>query len=144
VPRARIRSARKPHVSHRRERSIASKAIGTAGCYVFHTARWLAGHVNRLTTGHGTSFGRILCALAVIWIAFAAAYGATGGVMALDGSGSSLNALRFSAAALTPIDAYPLVPASPDAHLFAFVEGVLGMALLGALGYVAASRLKSS
>ena len=43
-----------------------------------HSARWLAGHVSRLTTDHGTSFRRIAGTLTATWLSFAALFQATG------------------------------------------------------------------
>lgn len=112
-----------------------------------HSARWLAGQASRLTTDHGTSFRRIAGTLTATWLSFAALFQATGGVFDIQLASQArslptqwLDALLYSATAITPIDAYPLVASSSLGHAAAMFEGVVGMVLFGALGYVAASR----
>lgn len=114
-----------------------------------HGARWLTGHVSRLTTDHGTSFGRIAVTVCATWLAFAALFQATGGVFDVRVANEPralmwqwLDALYYSAAAITPIDAYPLAASSTLGHVAATIEGIVGMMLFGALGYVTASRAR--
>lgn len=109
--------------------------------HAYHGALWLLGHLTSVFTGYGTSLRRILLTLLATWLCFAAMYGLAGSVIHYDGRPiSSVDILRYSAAALTPIDAYPLVATSEAARAGAVLEGMLGIVLLGALGYMAASR----
>lgn len=114
-----------------------------------HGLRWLGGHVSRLTTDHGTSFGRIAATVAATWLAFALFFQVSGGILDVHAAQATrpiawqwLDALYFSASAITPIDAYPLAASSKLGHVAATVEGVVGMMLFGALGYVTASRAR--
>jgi uncharacterized protein YjbI with pentapeptide repeats len=109
-----------------------------------HGGLWALGQLNRTTTDYGTSYRRILSTLAVVWLAFGAFFQLVGGLAHLERSSSArwFDGLHYSAAALTPIDAYPLVTTSTVAHLAAIAEGVTGIVLIGALGFVTACRLK--
>ncbi len=114
-----------------------------------HGLRWLGGHVGRLTTDHGTSFGRIAATVGATWIAFALFFQASGGIFDIHQSQAPrplvwqwFDALYYSAAAITPIDAYPLAASSQLGHAAATLEGIVGMMLFGALGYVSASRAR--
>lgn len=119
-----------------------ARARRTAAATLRHGARWALGVVNHWTTGYGTCYVRILATLAIAWLAFAAYYHLAGGLLVLDGTAHWTNALRFSAASLTPLDAYPITAMSAVARWAALAQGAMGMVLLGALGYVSASRLR--
>jgi hypothetical protein len=74
---------------------------------------------------------------------FSLIYRQTGILVDLTGNpAESADVLRYSAAALTPIDAYPLVATTEAARAASVMEGMLGIVLLGALGYVAVSRVR--
>jgi hypothetical protein len=109
---------------------------------VRHTAQWILGHGLELTTGYGTSFSRTLGTLTAAWLFFAWLFYQFGAVISLEGGPTGWpEALRYSAAALTPIDAYPLVASAALARPLTMLEGAAGIILLGALGYVSASRI---
>lgn len=112
---------------------------------VKHALLWASGHVSGLTTAYGTSYGRLLLTLTVVWVLFAVYFQAAGRILDLEhgvaGTGW-LASLRLSAASLTPIDAYPLVASAPSAQWVATIEGAIGVILFGALGYVSASRVR--
>ena len=67
-----------------------------------------------------------------------------GGIIHIEGPSVGLvDLLRYSAASLTPLDAYPLVTTSYAGRMAAGIEGVLGIGLLGALGHMLASRVNA-
>lgn len=108
-----------------------------------HSTRWLTGKLVELTTGYGTSLRRVTLTLALTWLLFAIAYGQLGLVMDVSGQAvTTLGLLGYSAAALTPVDAFPLEAASTVGRGLSFLEGVLGIVLLGALGFVGLARLR--
>ena len=109
-----------------------------------HGGLWALGHLNRATTDYGTSYRRILITLSLAWLAFGLFFQQWGGLRHIGQTVAPrwFDGLHYSAAALTPIDAYPLVTTAPLSHLVAIVEGVIGMVLFGALGYVTACRLR--
>ncbi len=109
-----------------------------------HASHWLLGLVADHTTGYGTSIRRVVATIAITWLVFALIFATVGGVIDLTGSAPDGPGLAlFSAAALTPIDPYPLAAVSSVARTLALLEGVLGMVLVGALGYVSLARLRS-
>ena len=55
----------------------------------------------------------------------------------------TVDLLLFSAAQLTPIDAYPLATTTRAGLLASAVESMLGIGLLGALGHMLALRLNA-
>lgn len=141
-----------PSDSHgqRRAASRAGTIVARSGSLLLgasfqarHTAQWLLGHIVELTTCYGTSYVRLTATLMLTWLAFAAIFHAAGAIIHVDGVPVGwLDSLRYSGASLTPIDAHPLVATSNAARAMALLEGALGMILLGALGYVAASRIR--
>jgi uncharacterized protein YjbI with pentapeptide repeats len=112
--------------------------------HAVHGLRWLLGHLASQVTGYGTSFGRMGSSLLAVWWLFALGYGLAGAVIHSDGLAVGYAEwLRFSAAALTPMDAYPLAATSELARFAAALEGVVGVGLLGALGHMVALRLNA-
>jgi uncharacterized protein YjbI with pentapeptide repeats len=108
-----------------------------------HTAQWAAGGVFDLASGYGTCGARLLAALVATWLAFAAYFHVGGTIIRHDGAAAGwADALRYSIASLTPLDAYPLVATADGARTVATLEGIVGMFLMGALGYVAIARLR--
>jgi uncharacterized protein YjbI with pentapeptide repeats len=108
-----------------------------------HTSRWLTGKAVEVTTGYGSSLSRVALTLAVTWLLFAFAYGQLGLVMDVSGRAvTTLGLLGYSAAALTPVDAFPLEAADALGRGLSLIEGVLGIVLLGALGFVGLARLR--
>jgi len=120
-----------------------ARALRSVVAPLRHGSQWTLGKVNHLTTGYGTCYWRILVTLAIAWVGFAAFYQSVGGLLVMDGAAHWTDALRFSAASLTPLDAFPITATSAVARWAALAQGVLGMGLLGALGFVSASRLRS-
>lgn len=112
--------------------------------HAWHGLRWLLGHLASLATGYGTSFGRMGFSLLAVWCFFALGFGLAGAVIHMDGLPVGYSEwLRFSAASLTPMDAYPLAATSELARFAAGLEGVVGIGLLGALGHMVALRLNA-
>jgi uncharacterized protein YjbI with pentapeptide repeats len=110
-----------------------------------HAARWLSGVLADAATGYGTCAVRLLTTLVICWLAFAAYFTTSGGIGRAGGrAATDLDALRFSAASLTPMDAYPLIAVTDAARWGAAAEGLIGLILLGALGFVVASRLRDA
>jgi uncharacterized protein YjbI with pentapeptide repeats len=110
-----------------------------------HGLLWLVGHLADLVTGYGTSARRIVATLAAAWLLFTLVFSQAGAVIHLGGEPIGWRQiLGYSAAALTPIDAYPLVATSELARVASAAEGIIGMALLGALGYVVVSRTRAA
>lgn len=122
----------------------AARSRRAVAAPIRHGLRWTLGWIAQLATGYGTSYRRILAALAIAWLGFAAHYHVAGGLMVVEGTSHWTDALRFSAASLSPLDAFPVVATSHAARWAALAQGVLGMGLLGALGYVTASRMRCS
>lgn len=109
-----------------------------------HGLRWVLGGVAELLTGYGASFSRALATLAAVWLAFAWMFGASGAVIHVQGAPvGALDFLLFSAAQLTPIDAYPLATTSRAGLMVSALESALGICLLGALGHMLALRLNA-
>ena len=95
-------------------------------------------------TGYGTSFPRMGLTLLAVWLGFALVYGQAGAVIHTHGLPVSwIDLLSFSAATLTPIDAYPLATTSALGRTAMLVESVMGIGLLGALGHMVALRLNA-
>ena len=109
-----------------------------------HGLRWILGGVAELLTGYGISFGRALSTLVAIWLAFAWMFGLSGTVIHVGGAAvRTVDLLLFSAAQLTPIDAYPLATTTRAGLLASAVESMVGIGLLGALGHMLALRLNA-
>jgi uncharacterized protein YjbI with pentapeptide repeats len=149
---AHVQSLRMCTASHRPDRCLHyhGRGLGRAGpgrrtlFYARHTWLWGAGSVAGLTTGFGTSAARVLLTLILTWLVAALMYGAMGGLVNVLGVPTHpVDMLAYSAAALTPIDAYPVVAVGGAARTLAVVEGALGITLLGALGYVLLARLRT-
>jgi uncharacterized protein YjbI with pentapeptide repeats len=143
------RAARMATATHRPDRSRRFHAAPWPGSppalalyHLRHAARWLGGLVADAATGYGTCARRLLVTAALSWLGFALFFTLSGGISHVSGRlATAFDALRFSAAALTPMEAYPLVAVTAAARWAAAVEGMAGLVLLGALGYVVASRL---
>ncbi|MCB0217857.1 MAG: pentapeptide repeat-containing protein [Chloroflexi bacterium] len=109
-----------------------------------HGLRWLLGQAADIGTGYGTSFPRMGLTLLAVWLGFALVYGLAGAVIHTHGLPVSwIDLLSFSAATLTPIDAYPLATTSALGRTAMLVESVMGIGLLGALGHMVALRLNA-
>lgn len=109
-----------------------------------HGLRWILGGAAELLTGYGISFGRALSTLLSIWLVFAWMFGLSGTVIHVDGAPvRPVDLLLFSAAQLTPIDAYPLATTTRAGLTASALESMLGICLLGALGHMLALRLNS-
>ncbi len=135
-------SPRGPAIVRRLHGRLARK-IEPVRFHCRHTALWAMGVLTDWVSGYGTSLRRIAATLIATWLAFSVVYGHTSSLAYLTGHPArTVDVLRYSAAALTPIDAYPLVAVSEAARLAAMLEGMLGIVLLGALGYVALSRVR--
>ena len=107
-----------------------------------HALRWLIGHVAAITSGYGTSFVRIAMTLVIVWASFAGLHALAGGLVKVDGTAVAwFDHLIFSAASLTPIDAYPLATLSVAGRIATIIEGGLGIVLLGAFGHILLSRV---
>ncbi len=111
-----------------------------------HGLRWLLGQAAAWTTGYGTSFARVTATLVAVWLGFALLFGIAGGVIDSSPTGQAttwLDVLHYSAASLTPIDAYPLTLTQKPVRFAAVAEGIIGIGLLGALGHMVALRLNA-
>ena len=121
----------------------AGTALSRAWFSARHGIQWVLGHAADVGSGYGTCFARLVGTLLATWLVFAGFFHWLGAI--IDNGGRAVtwvDSLRYSAAALTPMDAYPLVATSGIAGIAAIIEGLAGMALLGALGFVAASRVR--
>jgi hypothetical protein len=149
---AHVQALRMCTASHRpdRARHYHGRGLGQAhgrrraAFYLRHAWLWLVGAVAGLTSAYGTSLARVAASLTAVWLVFALAYGLSGGLQHVAGTPVTfLQVLTYSAAALTPFDAYSLEASSTLARGLALTEGVLGIALLGTLGYMLLARLRS-
>lgn len=109
-----------------------------------HGLRWVMGGVAELLTGYGISFARAMGTLAATWLVFAWMFSLSGAVINARGAAvRPVDLLLFSAAQLTPIDAYPLATTTRAGLVASAVESMMGICLLGALGHMLALRLNS-
>ncbi len=122
----------------------AGRRTAGARATIRHGSLWALGNLNRVTTDFGTSYRRVLATLVTVWLAFGLFFQGMGGLQHVERAGLArwYDGLLFSATALTPIDAYPLVAAASAARVGALAEGVTGLVLFAALGYVSACRLR--
>lgn len=99
---------------------------------------------------YGESVGRVLATLVIVCIAFAALYGALGGVLATAANGTArvtrhpLDLAVFSLFAMTTSGAPSsgLVPRDAKIQLLTGIQSMLGIALTGLLGFVAGNRIR--
>ena len=102
---------------------------------------------------YGESIMRVLATMAVVYLGFAALYGATGSVLRTEETPSGprqvptthpLDLAIFSLLAMTTSGspAVGLMPANEMVHLLTGVQASLGIALTGLLGFVLGNRVR--
>ncbi len=127
----------------RRVRLLGRRTLPRATFLAWHGTLWCVGRLAEWLTGYGTSLRRLVATLALLWSASALLYLLSGAVVGPDGLPADvIDALHYSAAAMTPLEPHPLTCGSALVRLAALVEGALGLVLLGALGAVATTRLR--
>lgn len=121
-----------------------ARRLAALGAFLgWHGLLWLLGRSAEWLSGYGTSLRRLVATLIVLWVIFGVLYLGSGAVTGPDGLPVDWReALHYSAAALTPVEAHPLAARSELVRLAALIEGLLGLALVGALGVVITARLR--
>ncbi len=128
-----------------RLRRAMRRRLTRAAFFAWHGSLWCLGRLAEWLTGYGTSLRRLVAALVLLWSMFGFLYLCSGAIPGPEGlPADALEALHYSAATLTSLRPHPLTLGSGLIRVAAILEGVLGLVLLGALGAVAAGRLRQS
>lgn len=118
------------------------------GCFrygIYQFVEWLC--------DYGESISRVLASLAVMIVAFTLFYGVSGGVLRTANTSAGVvrqpttnpvELLIFSLGTITRMSSVGLQPRNQWIELMAGVEGFLGVALSGLLGFVIGHRLRQA
>jgi uncharacterized protein YjbI with pentapeptide repeats len=114
---------------------------------VKYTIKWLTDTVQWILTDYGESVWRVLGAIGLVFLGFAALYGVINGVRLVD-SGALTHDPKdlalFSLGAMTTLLPPNLQPACDGAQVLVNLETLLAVALTGLLGFVLGNRIRHS